>query len=561
MLVNRMNGMACGRAPSTARRQATLLLSGVLLAALSLLGTATKASGAAPATLNVSVLGPGAVTSTPTGIACPPKCTGTFATGTKVVLTAKAHGGSTFSRWSGSCTGGGGVCSVKVSGLTAVAAQFTAQTKPNTNPTTGNKSPAVPGSYSGSWNPANGGDVITYFVAPGGRSILNIHVPYASVSCVPASAMGGYAPIIILKTPINPDGSFTATGSQQGIFDNSSAKFSFSLAGRFRGTTRAGPASASGTFREGVQFTASGATESCTSNTQSWSVTHDPQSTPTNTTAVPGSYSGSWNPANGGDVITYFVAPGGRSLLNVHVPYASVTCVPASASGGYAPIIVPMVPVNGDGSFSVTASQKGIFDNSSATFSYSFSGFVEGATPTGPVTMAGNFRMNVQFATSGATESCTSDTQSWSVTHDPQPSPTDTSAVAGSYSGSWNPANGGDVITFSVAPGGRSLLNVHVPYASASCVPPSANGGYVPISIAAVPVNADGSFASTSTQEGIFDKANAKFTISFAGHLEGATPTGPVTMAGNFRVDALFSASGVTESCTTNTQSWTASRT
>jgi hypothetical protein len=58
------------------------------------------------------------------------------------------------------------------------------KTKPITHPTA-NKSVAVPGSYSGRWNPANGGDVITFFVAPGGRNLLNVHVPYAYVSCVP----------------------------------------------------------------------------------------------------------------------------------------------------------------------------------------------------------------------------------------------------------------------------------------------------------------------------------------------------------------------------------------
>ena len=30
----------------------------------------------------------------------------------------------------------------------------------------------------------------------------------------------------------------------------------------------------------------------------------------------------------------------------------------------------------------------------------------------------------------------------------------------------------------------------------------------------------------------MFDNAQAKFTFSFAGHFEGATPTGPLTVAG-----------------------------
>ena len=55
----------------------------------------------------------------------------------------------------------------------------------------------------------------------------------------------------------------------------------------------------------------------------------------------------------------------------------------------------------------------------------------------------------------------------------------------------------------------------------------------------------------------MFGSAAARFTFSFAGYFEGATPSGPLTVAGA-REDIVFSAGGVTEFCSSNEQPWTA---
>jgi C1A family cysteine protease len=72
--------------------------------------------------------GAGHVTSTPPGIDCrfdqTGGCTGYFAQGTSVTLTAEAETGSAFAGWSGPCTGKG-TCTVTVSGNTNVTATFT----------------------------------------------------------------------------------------------------------------------------------------------------------------------------------------------------------------------------------------------------------------------------------------------------------------------------------------------------------------------------------------------------------------------------------------------------
>jgi len=64
--------------------------------------------------------GSGTVTSAPAGIVCGASCSASYASGTVVTLTAAA--GSTFTGWSGACTGTGS-CTVAMSAA-AVTASF-----------------------------------------------------------------------------------------------------------------------------------------------------------------------------------------------------------------------------------------------------------------------------------------------------------------------------------------------------------------------------------------------------------------------------------------------------
>lgn len=75
--------------------------------------------------LNVSKNGSGSgvVTSDPTGIDCGGSCSHSYATGTKVSLTAKPDNESVFVGWSGACSGTGS-CSVTISADTNVTATF-----------------------------------------------------------------------------------------------------------------------------------------------------------------------------------------------------------------------------------------------------------------------------------------------------------------------------------------------------------------------------------------------------------------------------------------------------
>lgn len=74
-------------------------------------------------TLNVHVFGLGSVSGSPEGINCGSVCSASFASGTSVTLTATPATGSTFSRWSGACTGTG-ACTVTMAATQNVIATF-----------------------------------------------------------------------------------------------------------------------------------------------------------------------------------------------------------------------------------------------------------------------------------------------------------------------------------------------------------------------------------------------------------------------------------------------------
>ena len=80
---------------------------------------ATVAQTASVAVLKVGA-GSGTVTSSPAGIVCGASCSASYASGTVVTLTAAPAAGSTFTGWSGACTGAGS-CTVTMSAAVVTA--------------------------------------------------------------------------------------------------------------------------------------------------------------------------------------------------------------------------------------------------------------------------------------------------------------------------------------------------------------------------------------------------------------------------------------------------------
>jgi len=284
---------------------------------------------------------------------------------------------------------------VKVSGLVAVAAQFLAGR-------TTNKYLAVPGPYSG----ADVGS-ISFYVAPGGKSMLNVSVPTTALSCTPG---GGVIDdhFEILQVALAPNGSLSAATSQSGVLSGITVKFTYTIAGRFQAATKTSAASAAGRWRENVVFS-SGSVTSCTSNNQTWTATLYREPAQKKILVKPGSYSG----ADVGS-INFSVSPSAKSMLNVSVPTTALVCTPG---GGVIDDHFEMlqVAIGANGSFSARTSQTGVLSGISAKFTYTLEGSFEGPTPAGAATVAGTWREDVVFA-SGTTKMCTSNNQFWIAT-------------------------------------------------------------------------------------------------------------------------------------------------
>ena len=87
--------------------------------------TATFAPIADSVNVTTAGTGSGTVTSAPAGISCPGACGANFGQGSQVSLTATANAGSTFTGWSGDCTGTTNPCQVTVDTAKNVTATFT----------------------------------------------------------------------------------------------------------------------------------------------------------------------------------------------------------------------------------------------------------------------------------------------------------------------------------------------------------------------------------------------------------------------------------------------------
>lgn len=123
-------------------------------------------------------------------------------------------------------------------------------------------SPPPAGSYSGS-NGQNGNG-LSFYVSADGTQIQDVYDNAVALSCTGSG--GALDHLGIDEVTIAPDGSFTSTTTQTGLFGGSTATFTYTFNGHSQGT------SFTGTYREDITY--NNGTSSCTSNNQSWSATH-----------------------------------------------------------------------------------------------------------------------------------------------------------------------------------------------------------------------------------------------------------------------------------------------
>jgi Ca2+-binding RTX toxin-like protein len=102
----------------------------------------------------------GSVTSTPDGIACPGRCTATFAAGTRVTLRANPSKSWAFARWGGSCSGKSATCAVTLGQDRWARAMFHNPTSSPPRPPSP-QPPPPPSPPPPSPPPNNGGSVVT----------------------------------------------------------------------------------------------------------------------------------------------------------------------------------------------------------------------------------------------------------------------------------------------------------------------------------------------------------------------------------------------------------------
>lgn len=77
--------------------------------------------------------------------------------------------------------------------------------------------------------------------------------------------------------------------------------------------------------------------------------------------------------------------------------------------------------------------------------------------------------------------------------------------------------------------------------------------------IGTVAIHKNGSFSARTQQPGVLAGAGATFTYTFRGNFEGLNAAGQGRAAGMFRVDATYN-DGVSRTCSSNLQSWSAAR-
>ncbi len=233
-----------------------------------------------------------------------------------------------------------------------------------------------------------------------------------------------------------------------------------------------------------------------------------------------------------------------------------LTCAPGNSTPSV-PVSLSLVSLNNDASFASTSTQNGYYDGSGARFTINFTGNFQGVNSAGAAQATGSITETMTYSANGTSYSCTSNEVSWSDARDTQQTVTMGLPPAGGYVGT-TAQSAYHPLDFHVSNTKTALQDITLSSLELTCAPGNATPS-VAVSINSVSLNSDGSFAGTSTQNGVYNGSDTKFTITFEGNFHGLNSNGVARAAGSITETMAYSASGTSYACSSGQVAWSVS--
>ena len=255
------------------------------------------------------------------------------------------------------------------------------------------------------------------------------------------------------------------------------------------------------------------------------------------TPPAPGRYSAT----NYGLPFSFFISADGGEVQDVSITI-DMTCTPGGSLRDEIPI--GEIAIATDGSFSSTTTQQNLVGSVPATYTYTFTGRINGTS------VAGTMREDVTY-NDGIARSCSSGDRAFTAVRDANQG-TQQAFSPGSYSASAY----GLPFTFFVSPDGKHLQDIAVTL-DLKCSP----GGSFrdQLQLDDIAIAADGSFDGSAEQRGVIANTPATFKYTFAGHFHGTDSSGRARLAGTLREEIRYD-DGIARVCFSSALPWRAVR-
>jgi hypothetical protein len=405
----------------------------------------------------------------------------------------------------------------------------------------------TPGSYDGSTRPTV--DDVHFYVSNDRTELQNITVRQLGLSCSPS---GGFTLVNVSvdAVPINSNGTFNTTTTEYGNYPVTytavvPVTYKIHFQGQSSGLS-AGEPTVTGTIVETATYT-NGASYTCASVVAHWSVTRESLQTVEAGSPAAGSYSGAVGGTN--NSVRFYVANDQTELQNITIGQLGLYCTP-NTGATLVDVSIDAVPLNPDGSFNATSTESGNHVPAHgvvvpATFKIQFQGYFHGLDKNGVPRIAGSVVETMTY-TNGATSYCSSGPEApWYAARDSIQTVQAGRPAAGSYSGAVDGTN--DSVSFTVSNDQTELQNVAIGQLALACTP-NTGATLTNVTVASVPVNADGSFDATAQETGTYLGHAAMFTIQFRGYSHGLDKNGAARVAGSV-LETMTYDDGTTHQC------------